>query len=218
MITAIIIVITVLVSIRAFKDHALTEKLIFHPPSVKQGEWHRLFSYGVLHADYAHLIFNMFTLYFFGMDIERVCRTTLGETLGSLCFILLYLSSLLVSILPTYVKHRENALYFGLGASGAVSAIIFAYMLINPMNFMGILFIPIYLPAFLFGIIFLLISLALDRKQTGGINHSAHITGGIYGLVYIAVTFFVLADVNLVRSFIGKIRIDSLSDLIHFGL
>jgi membrane associated rhomboid family serine protease len=171
-----------------------------------------------LHADYAHLIFNMFTLYFFGMDIERVCRTTLGETLGSLCFILLYLSSLLVSSLPTYVKHRENALYFGLGASGAVSAIIFAYMLINPMNFMGILFIPIYLPAFLFGIIFLLISLALDRKQTGGINHSAHITGGIYGIVFMAIIFYVLADVNLLQSFIGKIKIDSLSDLIHFGL
>lgn len=186
MITAIIIVITVLVSIRAFKDHALTEKLIFHPPSVKQGEWYRLFSYGVLHADYAHLIFNMFTLYFFGMDIERVCRTTLGEIPGSFCFILLYLSALLVAILPTYFKHRENSSYFGLGASGAVSAIIFAYMLINPMNFMGILFIPIYLPAFLFGIIFLLISLALDRKQTGGdqpfgTHHRGHIRGSLRG-------------------------------------
>lgn len=217
MITAIIIVVTVFVSILAFKDRALTERLIFHPPLVKRGEWYRLFSYGVLHADYAHLIFNMFTLYFFGVDIERACRLTLGQTAGPLCFALLYLSALLVSILPTYIKHRENASYFGLGASGAVSAIIFAYMLINPMNFMGILFIPIYLPAFLFGIIFLLISLALDRKQTGGINHSAHITGGIYGLVYIAVVFFLLADVNLLQSFIGKIRIDSLSDLFHFG-
>ena len=217
MITATIIVITVLVSIRAFNDRVLTERLIFHPPSVKKGEWHRLFSYGVLHADYAHLIFNMFTLYFFGMDIERTCRSTLGETAGSLCFILLYLSALSISILPTYIKHRENALYFGLGASGAVSAIIFAYMLINPMNFTGILFIPIYLPAFLFGIIFLLISLALDRRQTGWINHSAHITGGIYGLVYMTVFFFVLADINLLQSFIAKIRIDSLSDLFHFG-
>ena len=108
MITAIIIAITVLISIRAFKDHALTERLIFHPPSVKQGEWYRLFSYGVLHADYAHLIFNMFTLYFFGMDIERICRSTLGETAGSLCFILLYLSALLVSILPVSYTHLRG--------------------------------------------------------------------------------------------------------------
>lgn len=85
------------------------------------------------------------------------------------------------------------------------------------MNFMGVLFIPIYLPAFLFGIIFLLISLALDKKQTGGINHSAHITGGVYGILYMVVVFLVLADTNLVQSFIGKIRINSLSDLIHIG-
>ncbi len=217
MITAIIILLTVLVSVRAFKDTALAEKLIFHPPSVRRGEWHRLFSYGILHADYAHLIFNMFTLYFFGMDIERVCKSALGYTTGSLCFILLYLSALLVSILPTHLRQKENESYFGLGASGAVSAIIFAYMLINPMNFMGIIFIPIYLPAFLFGIIFLLISLALDKKQTGGINHSAHITGGIYGILFMVIIFLALADTNLLQSFIGKIKIDSLSDLIHFG-
>ena len=217
MITTTIIVLTVLVSIRAFKDKTLMEKMIFHPPSVKQGEWYRLFSYGVLHADYAHLIFNMFTLYFFGPEIERFGKSALGETTGSICYILLYLSALLISILPTYFKQKHNVSYFGLGASGAVSAIIFAYMLVNPMNFMGILFIPIYLPAFLFGIIFLLISLALDKKQTGGINHSAHITGGIYGILYMAVIFFALADINLVQSFIGKIRIDSLSDLIHIG-
>jgi len=217
MITATIIVITVLVSIRAFKDHALTEKLIFHPPSVKQGEWHRLFSYGVLHADYAHLIFNMFTLYFFGMDIERACKLTLGETPGSLCYILLYLSSLLVSdpphLLQAQGEHlifRTGRLWSGLGDHLRVHAN-------QPDELHGHPLIPIYLPAFLFGIIFLLISLALDRKQTGGINHSAHITGGIYGVVYMAVVFSWLADVNLVRSFIGKIRIDSLSNLFHFG-
>lgn len=217
MITTIIILFTVLLSIRAFKDNALMSNLIFHPPAVRQGGWHRLFTYGVVHADYPHLIFNMFTLYFFGMDIERACKSALGESAGSVCYILLYLSALLVSILPTYFKHKDNASYYGLGASGAVSAVIFAYMLVNPMNFMGILFIPIFLPAFLFGIIFLLISLALDKKQTGGINHSAHITGGIYGILYMVVIFFVLTDINLVQSFIGKIRIDSLSDLIRIG-
>src|SRR5690554_7810389 len=217
MITTIIIVITVLISIRAFKNDSLMDSMIFHPPAVNRGEWHRLLTYGVLHADYTHLIFNMFTLYVFGMEIERFCKSALGETTGAICFILLYLSSLLISILPTYFKHKDNASYYGLGASGAVCAMIFAYVLINPMNFMGILFIPVMLPAFLFGIIFLLISLSLDKKQLGGINHSAHITGGIYGILYMLVVFRLFAHTNLVHSFVAQIKIDSLSDLIHIG-
>ncbi len=217
MITTIIILFTVLLSIWAFKDNALMSNLIFHPPAVKQGGWHRMFTYGVVHADYPHLIFNMFTLYFFGMDIERVCKSAFGETTGAVCYIMLYLSALLVSILPTYFKNRDNASYYGLGASGAVCAMIFAYVLINPMNFMGILFIPIMLPAFLFGIIFLLISLSLDKKQLGGINHSAHITGGIYGILYMLVIFRLFAHTNLIHSFVAQIKIDSLSDLIHIG-
>ena len=217
MITITIIVLTSIVSILAFRNNALMERMIFYPPAVRRGEWHRLFTYGVLHADYMHLIFNMFTLYFFATDIERICKAQLGERVGTLCFIILYISALLVSILPTYFKQKENRSYHGLGASGAVSAMIFAYMLINPMNFMGILFIPVMLPAFLFGIIFMLISISLDKKEQGGINHSAHITGGTYGLVYMIVLFYFLADINLIGSFFSQIRIDSLSDLFHIG-
>lgn len=217
MITIIIVILTALVSIRAFRDDSLMNRLIFHPPAVNRGEWHRLFTYGVLHADYAHLIFNMFTLYIFGTEIERVCKGALGESTGAICFIALYLSALLVSILPTYFKHKNDRSYHGLGASGAVCAMIFAYVLVNPMNFMGILFIPIMLPAFLFGIIFLLISLSLDKKQSGGINHSAHITGGVYGILYMVVVFLAFADTNLLNAFIAQIRINSLSDLIHIG-
>lgn len=217
MITTIIIIITALISIRAFKDNNLMSNMIFHPPSVSHGGWHRLFTYGVVHADYTHLIFNMFTLYFFGTEIERVCKLAFGQTNGAACYIILYISALLISILPTYFKHKNNHNYYGVGASGAVSAIIFAYMLINPMNFMGILFIPIMLPAFLFGIIFILISVSLEKKQSGGINHSAHITGGLYGILYMVVVFFLFAKTNLISSFIAQIRIDSISDLFHFG-
>ena len=217
MITIIIIVITVIISIRAFKDDALMSNMIFHPPAVQKGGWHRLFTYGVVHADYPHHIFNMFTMYFFGMAIERVCKYALGDTTGTACFILLYFSALLVSILPTYFKQNGNSSYYGLGASGAVSAIIFAYVLINPMNFMGILFIPVMLPAFLFGFIFLVISLSLDKKQFGGIKHSAQSTGGIYVILFMVIAFMAFADTNLLRSFVAQIRIDSLSDLIHFG-
>ena len=217
MITTTIIVLTALISIRAFKDNELMGRLIFHPPVVEQGDWYRLFSYGVVHADYTHLIFNMFTLYFFGVDIERVFKAVFGQTTGTVLFILLYLSALLVSILPTYFKNRNNSSYYGLGASGAVSAVIFVYMLINPMNYMGILFIPVMLPAFLFGIIFILISLSLEKKQAGGINHTAHITGGLYGIIFSILIFFTFADINLINSFISQIRINSISDLFYFG-
>ena len=217
MITIIIIVITSLISIRAFKDNELMSRLIFHPPAVKQGNGYRLFSYGVVHADYTHLIFNMFTLYFFGPAIERTFKSVLSPISGSIFFILLYLTALFVSIIPTYFKKKDNASYYSLGASGAVSAIIFAYVLINPMNYMGILFIPIMLPAFLFGIIFILISISLDKKQVGDINHSAHITGGIYGIIFTIAIFFTFADINLINSFMGQIRINSISDIFYFG-
>lgn len=217
MITYLIIAVTAIISIRAFRDHSLTERFIFYPPAVKYGEWHRLFTYGVLHADYTHLIFNMFTLYFFGMDIEKAFQSTFGVQTGSAYYILLYITALPVSILPTYLRHKDNQSYHGVGASGSVSAIIFAYILINPMNFMGILFIPIWLPAFIFGIIFIAMSLYLDKKQSGGINHSAHITGGIYGLIFMIMAFMLLQNINLAENFIAQIRFISLNDLIRFG-
>lgn len=217
MLTLVIIIATAIVSIAAFSNGNIGNKLIFYPPAVSRGEWYRLFSYGVLHADYMHLIFNMFTLYLFGSDIERVFKSTLGAQTGSISYILLYISALLVSIFPTYLKHREDTSYRGLGASGAVSAVVFAYVLINPMNFMGIMFIPIWLPAFLFGFLFILISVYLDKRQAGGINHSAHVTGGIYGIVFMVVVFAALAHINLLQHFVSQIHIESINDIIRFG-
>ena len=217
MITTFIIILTSFVSIRAFKDNELMSKIIFYPPAVKQGDWHRLFTYGIAHADYTHLIFNMFTLYFFGGDIERAFKATFGGQTGVFYYLLLYVTALPVSILPTYLKQKNNNSYRGVGASGAVSAIIFAYILINPMNFMGVLFIPVWLPAFLFGTIFLLISVSLDKKQSKGINHSAHITGGLYGIAFMVTVFIAFANINLVGEFADKVKIDSIYDLIRIG-
>ncbi|MFA6703097.1 MAG: rhomboid family intramembrane serine protease [Dysgonamonadaceae bacterium] len=217
MITIVLIIFTCIISIKAFKDDGLMEKWIFYPPAVKHGEWPRLFTYGFLHADFTHLIFNMFTLYFFGVDIEKYCIATLGELTGSVAYIVLYFSALFVSIFPTYLKERDNDYYHGLGASGAVSAIIFAYVLINPMNFMGVMFIPVWLPAFLFAIIFVMISVYLSKNHSGGINHSAHIAGGIYGIVFMIVAFGTLEHVNLLADFIDQIHVNSIRDLIRFG-
>lgn len=217
MITITIIILTSLISYQAFRDYNIADKLIFQPAAVRDGEWYRLLTYGVLHADLTHLIFNMFTFYLFGSSIEGYFKAVLGTNPGSIAFIILYIGGLLFSILPTYIKQKDNYYYKGLGASGAVSAVVFAYILINPMNFMGIMFIPIMLPAFLFGFIFILISMYLDKNQVGGINHSAHITGGLFGVILTAVIFLVLNDTNLLLSFIHKVQITSLSQLIYFG-
>ena len=184
---------------------------------MRDGEWYRLLTYGLLHADFTHLLFNMFTFYLFGSYIENIFKLQFGTKIGSFTFILLYIGGLIFSILPTYFKQKDNYYYKGLGASGAVSAIVFAYILINPMNFMGILFIPIMLPAFLFGFIFVFISMYLDKKEVGGINHSAHITGGLYGVIFTSVAFLVLSNINLLLQFVYKIQITSIGDLFHFG-
>lgn len=217
MITLIIIAVTSVISYQAFKNRALVDKLIFYPPDVNRGEWYRLITYGVLHADYTHLIFNMLTLYIFGSYIEQFFKTTLGEGQGALLYIVLYVTALLISILPTYLKQRHNYYYRSLGASGAVSAVVFGYILINPMSFMGILFIPIMLPAFLFGIIYVALSVYLEKKQAGNINHSAHIAGGLYGIIFIIAIYALLTDINILRHFIEQIQVSSIKDLIHFG-
>ncbi|HOI79140.1 MAG TPA: rhomboid family intramembrane serine protease [Petrimonas sp.] len=217
MITFLIIGITSVISIAAFGNYTMMDKFIFRPTEAGRGQWYRFFTYGVLHADYTHLIFNMFTLYFFGGDIERAFKATFGGQTGVFYYLLLYVTALPVSILPTYLKQKNNNSYRGVGASGAVSAIIFAYILINPMNFMGVLFIPVWLPAFLFGTIFLLISVSLDKKQSKGINHSAHITGGLYGIAFMVTVFIAFANINLVSEFADKVKIDSIYHLIRIG-
>ncbi len=218
MITITIIILTSLISYQAFRDHSLADKLIFQPASVRDGELYRLLTYGVLHADLTHLIFNMFTFYLFGRTIESFFKSSLGFMPGSIAFIVLYAGGLLFSILPTYLKEKDNYYYKGLGASGAVSAVVFAFILIFPMSLMGILFIPIKLPAFLFGFIFVLISMYLDRNQVGGINHSAHVAGGLFGVVLTAAVFLVLIQNNLLVAFLHKVQITSLSQLIYFGI
>ncbi|HTN69448.1 MAG TPA: rhomboid family intramembrane serine protease [Dysgonamonadaceae bacterium] len=217
MITLSIIIITGLISYQAFNNNDIADRLIFQPAVVRDGEWFRMFTYGLLHADFMHLLFNMFTFYLFGSYIETIFKLQLGQTTGSVVFILLYIGALFFSILPTYINQKNNYYYKGLGASGAVSAVVFAYILINPMNFMGILFIPIMLPAFLFGFIFIFISIYLEKKEVGGVNHSAHITGGLFGVIFTAVVFAVMSHTNLLQQFLYKIQIASLGDLFYFG-
>ena len=123
-ITLIIIIITVFVSIGGFNNQKLQDDLIFYPPAVADGQWYRLFSCGLIHADVGHLLFNMFTLFFFGKALESLYMGELG--LNRHYFILLYFLALIFSNIPTYLKRKEDYNYRSLGASGAVSAVLFA--------------------------------------------------------------------------------------------
>lgn len=215
--TIIIIAVTSIVSFMAFNNSTLLHRFIFYPPAVKRKEYYRFFTYGLLHADLGHLFFNMFALYLFGTAIEGVLVYAFGQAQGTLLYVAMYVLGLLVSILPTYIKEKDSPAYRSLGASGAVSAVVFAYILIYPMNFMGIVFIPIFLPAFLFGIIYVVVSFYLDKNQSGNINHLAHITGGVFGVVFMFLIFSMLKGINIFNYFIQQIQISSWQDLVKFG-
>jgi membrane associated rhomboid family serine protease len=217
MITIIIIALTAIISYLAFNNNSIVDKYIFYPPAIKNKQWYRFITYGVLHADLSHLIFNMFALYLFGTEIEKVFNDVFGAELGGLLYVLLYLLGLIFSILPTWFKEKDNQYYRSLGASGAVSAIVFAYILVYPMNFMGIMFIPVFLPAFIFGIIYVVASIYLEKTQNGRVNHSAHVTGGLFGFVYMFLVFKAFAGINIFYYFVQNIQISSFKDLIHFG-
>src|SRR5215211_4136758 len=125
-ITTIIIIITVLVSIGGFSNQKIIDDLIFYPPAItKQNQWYRFFTCGLIHADWGHLFFNMLSLYFFGIGVENAFAELFG-VYGNWLYLALYISALLISLLPTFSKNRNNYSYRSLGASGAVSAVIFA--------------------------------------------------------------------------------------------
>jgi membrane associated rhomboid family serine protease len=189
MITFLIIGITILISLFAMENHTLKNKLMFNAYMINhRKEWYRFFSNGLIHADFMHLAFNMFTLYMFGRGVEEVYSydQVFGEK-GTLFFILLYVGGLVMSSLYSYEKYKNNVHYNALGASGAVSAVVFAYILLAPTTKLGFLFIPIPIPAYLFGIIFLVIEYYLSKKGQSNIGHDAHIWGAIFGLVFTAI-------------------------------
>jgi membrane associated rhomboid family serine protease len=184
-ITIILLILTVLVSIGGFSNQKVIDDLIFYPPAVSQrGQWYRFFSSGLIHADYGHLIFNMLALYLFGRAVEDAFAELFGDA-GRYIYLGMYVSALLVSLLPTYFRNKESYHYRSLGASGAVSAVIFAGLMLSPGTEVYLFFIPIPIPGFIFAPLYLLISFYLDRRGRDNINHSAHIWGSVYGLVFV---------------------------------
>lgn len=200
--TLAIIAVTCIVSFLALKDAKLMQRLLLWPPAVeKKHEYWRLLSYGLVHADFQHLLFNMITLFFFG----RVMADLYAMHLGPLGFLWFYLGGLLVSILPTYLQNRKNPDYRSLGASGAVSAVLFAFILLSPWSMIFVFFFPV--PAILYAVAFLGYSIYMDRRGGGYINHSAHSWGAAYGIV-----FTVLMEPRVIPLFLRQLTNP------HFGM
>ena len=179
MLTLILIAVTVLVTWLAFNNPRLLDRLILWPPAIdRQHQYDRLLTHGFIHADWQHLLFNMVTLFFFGRFAEQV----IGSMIGPVGFVLFYLSAIVIAILPTYLRHRHDAQYRSLGASGAVSAVLFAFILVQPWSLIFVFFLPV--PAILYGVFYVGYSFWMDRQGSDNTNHSAHLSGAIYGVLF----------------------------------
>ena len=173
-----ILIATVITSITAwyFAPHFFEDGMLRPYYTIREHKYYQVVTSGFLHADWMHLLFNMFTFYFFGPFLEQI--------LGSGIFIGLYFTSLIVGNIPSLLRHRNDPMYASLGASGAVEGVIFSFILFYPWQKLYLFFIPIGIPALIFGVLFIAYSIYESRRQQGAINHEAHLTGAITGILF----------------------------------
>jgi len=199
MITIALLVITCITSYLAFQNGELMEKMIMHPTSVaKNNEFFRFISSGFIHADWMHLGINMYVLYTFGQQVELDYADSFGK-FSTLYFLVMYFGAMFISSIPSYLKHKGNVNYRSLGASGAVSGVVFAYILFNPMARLMLIFPPIPMPAVVLGVGYLAYSFWASTRNRGRINHDAHAYGAIFGFL-----FTLALKPGLLQGFIGS--------------
>lgn len=212
-ITFIIIVFTVATSIASFPPEVVSIEAIrnthffprfsFNPFSIKKfNQFERFITHGFIHVNWWHLIFNMLTLYFFAPQIESLYKHFYGKSIGSIIFILFYFSAIIVSSIFDYFKYNKTSSYNAVGASGAVSATIFSYILFAPQSKLYMFFIPIPIPAWIFGLVYLFYSAYMAKKNVDNIGHSAHFWGGVWGLIF---PFLFINYQTIIRVFIDQL-------------
>ncbi len=175
LVTIIIIAANALISYKGFNDYTFFERYKFNVGSITRGEQFRMFSSGFLHADMQHLLFNMLTLFFFA---DRVIFYV-----GNFNFIVIYIASLVLGSLLSLYFHKNEYHYSAVGASGAVTGILYSAILLDPNMSLYLFFIPIPIPAYIFGIGYLLYSIYGMKNRVGNIGHDAHFGGAIGGFV-----------------------------------
>jgi membrane associated rhomboid family serine protease len=201
-VASFIFVITILTSIMAFSNDNLYGNMVLHPYSVyRKQRVYTVLTSGLIHNDWMHLFFNMLSYYFFAFQLEAV--------LGHWQFGLLYIVSLILSDLPTVYKHKNDDWYHSLGASGAVSAVIFSAILFSPLAKMMIMPIPIGIPAVLFGVLYLIYCNYASKYSRDNINHDAHMFGALSGLL-----ITIVLNPHIVNSFLMQIS-EGVQSLFH---
>jgi membrane associated rhomboid family serine protease len=179
-----IIILTAVISIMAFNNNEVFYRLKFNPFLVLQSrQWYRFFTYAFLHAGWMHLFINMFVLYSFGRVVIDYYTAIFGLK-GYYYFALLYIGAIMLSVLPSFGKHKNDPSYNAVGASGAVSAVVFASILFVPLGKIYLFFIPIGIPAFIFGALYLVYSAYMAKRGGDNIGHDAHFWGALFGVVY----------------------------------
>ena len=172
----------------AIKDSILMDKLKFNPSHIRNSkEWYRFLTYGFIHSDYMHLGVNMWVLWVFGKGIIWYFQYFFDD-MANLYFMALYIPAIAISVIPSFNKHKNNVFYNAVGASGAVSAVVYASIIIAPTSSMYLFLIPFPIPAWIFGILYLVYTIIMDKKGNSLIGHSAHLWGAIYGLVFMLIT------------------------------
>lgn len=153
----------------------------------RERQYYRFITSGFLHKDHLHLLLNMFSFYFFGLAIEQIFQAIFGSVIGGIYYLSLYLIAIVVSDLPTYFKHRNDPRYNSLGASGAVSAVIGAFIIFQPLSMICI-YIALCLPGFIMGALYIGFSYYQGRKANDNINHDAHLYGALFGFLFCMIT------------------------------
>lgn len=194
-ITLIIILFTVATSVAAFppqipsieaiRNTTILPRFSFSPYSIRRfKQFDRFITHAFIHANWWHLIFNMLTFYFFAPQIENLYRIFFGKFWGSLIFVLFYFSAIIVSSVFDYFKYNKISSYNAVGASGAVSAVIFSFILFSPQSKLFLFFIPIPIPAWIFGLLYLFYSAYMAKRNVDNIGHSAHFWGSVWGVIF----------------------------------
>lgn len=185
MVTLTIIISTAICSFLAFERRDLFEKYLFSAYAIKNNKQsYRFLSHAFIHVDWMHLVLNLYVLYTFGKLLENYFFPEIYGTKSTLFYILLYTGAIYASSLADYFQHYNNPSYSAVGASGAVSAVVFSTILIRPDSGMGFLFIPISIPSWIFGLLYLAYSWYMNKKNADNIGHGAHFWGAVFGFVF----------------------------------
>ena len=182
--TIILIALTVVVSLLCFNNAELFDKLKFNAYDVKHSnQWYRFFTYGFLHAGWLHLLINMLVLYSFGNIVETYFKFYFPSKYF-LYYLLLYVGGLILSIIPAFGKNKNDVFYNAVGASGAISAILFSSIILYPTGKIYFFFIPVGIPSPLFGVFYIAYEYYMSKRAKDNIGHDAHFWGAVFGIVF----------------------------------